>query len=160
LFVDTNTDRIEKEKIMMFRATGRTIVVGSFKNSEDASEAINNLNRHGFAQQEVSEVIVLDQTDLPETAIAAPNSATPSHVSAQDAQPGVVVSATPDGDERESEGSWEETLVSLGVDNVKAAIYAQHAARGNPLVIIRTNQERAEEALKILEQADGWASIS
>ena len=83
-------DRVEKEKIMMLRSTGRTIVVGSFKNSEDAAEAINNLNRHGFAQQEVSEVIVLDQADLPETAIAAPNSATPSRDSAQDAQPGVV----------------------------------------------------------------------
>lgn len=146
---------------MVFRSTGRKIVVGSFKNNEDATEAVNNLNRHGFAQQEVSEVIVLDQADLPETAVAAPNAATPSRDSAHDAQPGVVVSAVPDGGkEKQLEGSWEETLLNLGVDDVKAAIYAQHAVRGNLLVIIRTNQERAEEALKILEQADGWASIS
>jgi hypothetical protein len=146
----------------MFTTTGQRIVVGSFKNNEDAAEAINNLNRHGFAQQEASEVIVLDQSDLPETAIAAPNTARtgPSQASAQDAQPGVVVSPTQNSPIKPSEESWKETLVNLGVDDAEAAVYAQQAAQGNPLIIIRTNQERAEEALSILEQADGWASIS
>lgn len=105
------------------------IVVGLFQNQEETKRAVSTLNRHRFVGKDI--VKVVDQ----------------ARVSPEDSV----------GEQESTE--LETTLATLGLPAERSGVYAGRLKQGHKLVIVRTDEERAPEALNIIRQAGGTGEL-
>ncbi len=134
-----------------------TTIIGIFNSEKDLGDAIKALQERDFGK-EGQELRVLDQTRMSQDALV------------QEDKPDVIVppisgSGTPlpaYGPMNQATGSETEVmrenvqreLEKLGLDSGEAAFYADKVPTGNALLIVETDEERTEEALSIMKEAN------
>ncbi|MBI1879704.1 MAG: hypothetical protein HYR94_16035 [Chloroflexi bacterium] len=133
-------------------------VVGLFSNEANIEQVLNNLQDSGFYDRKETEVILIDQNYLIQTLAEAPYlKITETSHGGRDASAilGAADARLPLASaETFSASNIIDTLTDMGIENEEAAYFALQVTRGNPLLAIRTNQEHAEEVLRIVEKAD------
>lgn len=106
------------------------IITGLFHNDHNAKRAASALDRHRFVDKDV--VSVIDQ----------------SKISQEDAT-----------HDRERD-RLRNILTKLGVSAQKACVYAECLKQDDTLIIVRTTDERASEAINLMRQANASETTS
>lgn len=149
---------------MIMKIFNSKTVVGLFDRGKDIEKAIDQLQKQGFGQDDEKEVRIIDERHLaqempvdvvgqriiaqPDKGLAAGN---PAVLYDPGSQAGVEAGTV--------ERNAQEVLTRLGIDDREASFFAQHIARGNSVVVVETSEERAAEALKIMQQANATALV-
>lgn len=100
------------------------IITGLFHNDQDAKRAVSALDRHRFTDKDV--VSVIDQ----------------SKISQED--------ATHD----QEQDRLRNILTKLGISTQQARIHAESLKQDDILIIVRTDEKRASEAINLMRQAN------
>jgi len=153
-------------------------VVGLFERYASAEQAINELMQRGFKKQEISVIVrdssadqvhASDDPDVAETVGVAAMSGTTigglagllvglgtltipgiGAVIAAGTLTSIVTSTVAGAGVGAVAGGLIGALVSLGISEEEAALYAEGVRRGNVLVVVQTEDERATAALEVL----------
>jgi len=153
-------------------------VVGLFERYASAEQAINELMQRGFKKQEISVIVRdssaspahdADETNVTETVSAGAIGGTAigglagllvglgtltipgiGAVIAAGTLTSVVTSTVAGAGVGAVAGGLIGALVSLGISEEEAALYAEGVRRGNVLVVVQTEDERATAALEVL----------
>lgn len=133
-------------------------VVGLFDNDSAVEEALSTLQERGFGEEDEDDIRVIDQNRLPiETPINQPvQSSGPILPGTADAAASrsTVVSSGEEPDRATVRAEVKRNLADLGLSEDESDFFADHVSRGNPLVIVETSADRAQEALDIMQQAN------
>jgi hypothetical protein len=126
-------------------------VVGLFDNQEDLGQALSNLHKQGFGETE-DDLVLINEDHL----------AGENPLMRQD-KPFVVSSLL--GDDTMAEGdisevALEERLMDLGIDEKEVNFYARQIKRGHTLVIVETDDDKAQQAHDIMRLFNAKSSIS
>jgi hypothetical protein len=134
-------------------------VVGLFDNGKDVENALARLQEYGFGRDDEDEIQIIDEhrlaQELPvdtlgQRIIAQPDhglaAGSPAAVYDPDSQAGVAAGTL--------ERNAQEVLTGMGIGESEASFFARHIARGNPVVVVDTTEERASEAFKIMREAN------
>ena len=137
-------------------------VVGLFDDQEDLGQALSSLHKQGFGEEE-DEVILIDKDHL---AGESPNMRQnkPVVLSSSFAV-GVQAGNMPDdedtpADDDVSEKVLEDKLMDLGVDEAEVNFYARQVKRGHTLVVVETDDDKAQQAYNIMRRFNAKSSIS
>jgi len=153
-------------------------VVGLFERYANAEQAINELMQRGFKKQEISVIVRnssadhshdVDETAVAETVSAAAIGGTAigglagllvglgtltipgiGAVIAAGTLTSVITSTAAGAGVGAVAGGLIGALVSLGISEEEAQLYAEGVRRGNVLVAVQTEDDRAAEAFAVL----------
>lgn len=136
-------------------------VVGLFDNDTDVEQTLTELRKHGFGEENNDQIKVLEHPlDMPtgpgDKVEQATEGATVQAASAAGSQAVPVPGQTPADTHRD----LEKKLHNLGVSSNETEYYAQQAVRGNTLVVVKTDSDRATKVSSIMEQTNTRSSIS
>lgn len=136
-------------------------VVGLFDNDKDVEKALGELHKHGFGEENDDEINVLEHPfNVPagpgENVEQATEGSTVQAATAAGSQAVPLPGQTP----ADTYNDLEKRLHSLGVSRDEATYYAQQAARGTTLVVVKTDSDRATNVSHIMEQTNARSSIS
>ena len=140
-------------------------VVGLFSSDEEISQVINTLAEHGLDVTDTDEVLVIDDTYLPEPGLDNPDmefaGAPGSDRTESEVQEGTIESFSPlYSGSKGSEENMRDDLIGMGVGEEEATFFARQAVRGNPLVVVQVGHDRAQDIRTILEQANARTAVS
>lgn len=138
-------------------------VVGLFSSTGDADKVLNELQDRGFgAKDSDSKLEVIDQFRL--TGETDADTASERVVAAPSSPAGPVTTGGPYGTEQAEESveqqNVRETLTDMGVNNEDASFYARQVVRGNTLIVVQADEDKAKEALELIKQVQARASMS
>lgn len=139
-------------------------VVGLFDNDAQVEQAVKELQKEGFGQQDNERISVIDEYRLTEEIPLdeyGQQKITPAAASGTGSA-GLPTIPTPvvQSDSQSIENAVNDLLNDLGVGEEEATFYARQVARGNKLVIVEVGEDQAAEVLRIMQQAHGRGSIS
>ncbi len=136
----------------------KTTVVGLFGSDYEIEEAVAQLQEHNLDRGNGTKLEIIDDNRLSQElpSEAAGRKAVPqpgTNVAA--GGPAVLFTPTKDvgTDKNNIEQGAYDLLTDRGLDNEEAAFYARHVARGNKLVILETEEEKAAQASDIMRAA-------
>jgi hypothetical protein len=136
-------------------------VVGLFDNEEELGQALSKLHKQGFGEEE-DELVLINQHYLAgenpfmqqeKQVIAAP-------VSSSSGGMGAVIDGDVPAESNIPQTALEERLMDLGVDEEEVGFYTQEVKRGNTLVVVQTDDEKATQVQNIMRQEAAKSSIS
>ncbi|MBN1995152.1 MAG: hypothetical protein JW953_20845 [Anaerolineae bacterium] len=136
-------------------------VVGLFDNQEDLGQALSKLHQQGFGEEE-DELILVDQDHVAgenpflqqEKQVVVPPLPTSG-----DGISAVLDNDIPADDEI-PETVLEEKLMDLGIGEKEVGFYARQVKRGNTLVVVETDDEKAQQAYDIMRHFNAKSSVS
>lgn len=136
-------------------------VVGLFDNEEELGQALSKLHKWGFGEEE-DELVLINQDYLAgenpflqqeKQVIAAPITSSSDGM-------GAVIDRDVPAESNIPQTVLEERLMDLGVDEEEVGFYTQQVKRGNTLVVVQTDDEKATQVQNIMRQDAAKSSVS